>query len=102
VKGLPILHGATLEDAEYVGMAQLVKVISDGSEAPGTLLDRCSQEFMRIFRKSDLILAKGQGNYESLSGENRPIFFLLRATCPVIAEDIQCGVGELILKAQLN
>ena len=102
VKGLPILHGATLEDAEYMGMAQLVKVISDGSEAPGTLLDRCSQEFMRIFRKSDLILAKGQGNYESLSGENRPIFFLLRATCPVIAEDIQCGVGELILKAQLN
>jgi uncharacterized protein with ATP-grasp and redox domains len=102
VRGLPIIHGATLEDAEHVGMTQLVRVISDGSEAPGTLLDRSSQKFINIFEKSDLILAKGQGNYESLSGENRPIFFLLRAKCPVIAEDIQCGVGELVLKAQLN
>jgi uncharacterized protein with ATP-grasp and redox domains len=101
VKGLPVLYCATVEDAEYVGMPQLVKVISDGSEVPGTLLDRCSREFIRIYRKSDLILAKGQGNYESLSEENRP-FFLLRAECPVIAEDIQCDVGELVLKAQLN
>jgi uncharacterized protein with ATP-grasp and redox domains len=102
VKGFPILHGATMEDAEYVGMSQLVKVISNGSEAPGTLLDRCSQEFLHTYQQSDLILAKGEGNYESLSEENRPIFFSLQVKCPVIAEDIHCGVGELILKAQLN
>ena len=102
VRGLPILNDVTMEDAEYVGMAQLVKVISNGSEAPGTLLNRCSKEFINKFKKSDLILSKGQGNYESLSRENRPIFFLLNAKCPVIAEDIHCDIGDNILKYQSN
>jgi uncharacterized protein with ATP-grasp and redox domains len=98
VRGLPILNDVTMEDAEYVGMAQLVKVISNGSEAPGTLLNRCSEEFVSKFRKSDLVLSKGQGNYESLSRENRPIFFLLNVKCPVIAEDVHCKIGDIILK----
>jgi uncharacterized protein with ATP-grasp and redox domains len=97
VRGLPILNDVTMEDAEYVGMAQLVKVISNGSEAPGTLLNRCSGEFVSRFRKSDLVLSKGQGNYESLSRENRPIFFLLNVKCPVIAEDVHCKIGDIVL-----
>jgi uncharacterized protein with ATP-grasp and redox domains len=100
VRGSPILNDATMEDALFVGMDKLVNMISNGSDAPGTILTRCSEEFLKIYRKSDLILAKGQGNYESLSGENRPIFFLLNVKCPVIAEDIHCDVGELVLKAQ--
>jgi hypothetical protein len=100
VRGWPILNDVTMEDAEYVGMAQLVSVISNGSEAPGTLLDRCSEEFVSRFRKSDLILSKGQGNYESLSRENRPIFFLLNVKCPVIAQDIHCEIGDIVLKCE--
>ena len=102
VRGLPILNDVTMEDAEYVGMAQLVKVISNGSEAPGTLLNLCSEEFISKFKKSDLILSKGQGNYESLSRENRSIFFLLNVKCPVIAEDVRCQIGDIILKFQSN
>jgi uncharacterized protein with ATP-grasp and redox domains len=100
VRGWPILNDVTMEDAEYVGMAQLVKVISNGSDAPGTLLNRCSEEFVSRFSKTDLILSKGQGNYESLSRENRPIFFLLNVKCPVIAEDVHCGIGDIVLKCQ--
>jgi hypothetical protein len=77
-------------------------VISNGSEAPGTLLNRCSEEFVSRFRKTDLILSKGQGNYESLSKENRPIFSLLNVKCPVIAKDIHCDIGEIVLKYQSN
>ncbi len=102
VRGLPILNDVTMEDAEYVGMAQLVKVISNGSEAPGTLLNRCSEEFVSRFRKSDLILSKGQGNYESLSREKRPIFFLLNVKCPVIAQDTHSDIGDIILKSKEN
>jgi hypothetical protein len=102
VRGLPILNDVTMEDAEYVGMAQLVKVISNGSEAPGTLLNQCSEEFVSRFRKTDLILSKGQGNYESLCRENRPIFSLLNVKCPVIAKDIHCDIGEIVLKCQSN
>jgi uncharacterized protein with ATP-grasp and redox domains len=102
VRGFPIINDATMEDAHFVGMDKVVRLISNGFDAPGTLLDRCSEEFLNKYQKSDLILSKGQGNYESLSGENRPIFFLLQVKCPVIAEDIHCDIGELVLKAQLN
>ena len=87
---------------EGIQRKALNSVFPDGFDAPGTLLDRCSEEFLKHYKSSDLILSKGQGNYESLSGENRPIFFLLNVKCPVIAEDIHCDVGELVLKAQSN
>ena len=100
VRGFPILNDVTMEDAHFVGMNKVVNVISNGFDAPGTLLNRCSEEFLKKYQKSDLILSKGQGNYESLSGENRPIFFLLQVKCPVIAEDIHCNIGDIILKSQ--
>jgi uncharacterized protein with ATP-grasp and redox domains len=102
VRGFPILNDVTVEDAHFVGMDKVVKVISNGFDAPGTLLDRCSEEFLKNYKTSDLILSKGQGNYESLSEQHRSIFFLLNVKCPVIAEDIHCNVGELVLKAQSN
>jgi damage-control phosphatase, subfamily I len=102
VRGFPILNDVTMEDARFVGLDRVVKVISNGFDAPGTLLDRCSEEFLKHYETSDLILSKGQGNYESLSEEHRPIFFLLNVKCPVIAGDILCHVGDLVLKAQSN
>jgi uncharacterized protein with ATP-grasp and redox domains len=102
VRGFPILNDVTLEDAQYVKMTELVTVVPNGSEAPGTLLNRCSEEFLMRYQKSDLILSKGQGNYESLSRENRPIFSLLKVKCTVIAEDIHCRIGDIILKFQSN
>jgi uncharacterized protein with ATP-grasp and redox domains len=102
VRGFPILNDVTMEDAYFVGMDKLVHVISNGFDAPGTLLGRCSEEFFKHYQTSDLILSKGQGNYESLSEENRPIFFLLNVKCSVIAEDINCHVGDIVLKSQTN
>jgi uncharacterized protein with ATP-grasp and redox domains len=102
VRGFPILNDVTLEDAKYVKMTELVTVVPNGSEAPGTLLNRCSEELLMRYQKSDLILSKGQGNYESLSKENRPIFFLLKVKCPVIAGDVHCRIGDIILKFQSN
>jgi uncharacterized protein with ATP-grasp and redox domains len=102
VRGFPILNDVTREDAHFVGMDKVVKVISNGFDAPGTLLDRCSEEFLKNYKTSDLILSKGQGNYESLSEQHRPIFFLLNVKCSVIAGDILCNVGDLVLKARPN
>jgi len=102
VRGFPILNDVTMGDAHFVGLDKVVKVISNGFDAPGTLLDKCSEEFVKYYKTSDLILSKGQGNYESLSGENRPIFFLLNVKCPVIAEDVHCDVGDLVLKGGSN
>jgi uncharacterized protein with ATP-grasp and redox domains len=97
VRGSPVINDATVADAEASGMADLAEVIDSGSDAPGTILAECSDEFRRRFEQADLVLAKGQGNYETLSDAEKPIFFLLKAKCPVIARDIGCPAGSLVL-----
>jgi len=100
VKDKPIINDALMEDALFCGINKVARVISSGSDAPGTLLKYCSPEFIRIYQKAELIISKGQGNYESLSEENKPIFFLFMAKCPVIAKDIGCEVGDMVLKGR--
>lgn len=98
VKGKPVINDATMEDAELAGLTEMVEVIDSGSDAPGTILESCSQAFRDRFEDADLIIAKGQGNYETLSDADKNIFFILKAKCPVIARDLGCEVGEMILR----
>ena len=98
VRGKPIINDALIEDAIFCGINKVAKVISSGSDAPGTILKHCSPEFIELFQKAELIISKGQGNYESLSEEDKSIFFLFKAKCPVIAKDIGCEVGDMVLK----
>ena len=98
VKGAPIINDATIEDAEFAGLTEMVEVIDNGSDVPGTILETCSQTFRERFEDADLIIAKGQGNYETLSDADKDIFFILKAKCPVIARDLGCEVGEMILQ----
>lgn len=98
VRGSPVINDATLEDAEEAGLTQLVQVIDNGSDAPGTLVGDCSEAFQRHFADADLIIAKGQGNYETLRESSKQIYFLLRVKCPVIARDIGCPLGRMVLQ----
>ena len=98
VKGFPVINDATMIDAEAAGLTERVEVIDNGSDAPGTILYGCSDPFLRRFNKADLIIAKGQGNYETLSEAEKDIFFMLKAKCPVIARDLGCEVDSLVLR----
>jgi uncharacterized protein with ATP-grasp and redox domains len=98
VKAAPIINDATMEDAQIVGLTDIVTVIDNGSDAPGTILGDCSEAFRRRFNKADLVIAKGQGNYETLSDVNKDIFFILKSKCPVIARHLGCEIGEMILR----
>ncbi len=98
VKGSPVINDATIQDAVIAGLPKIVDVIDNGSDAPGTILESCSHSFKDRFKSADLIIAKGQGNYETLSDIDTNIFFILKAKCPVIARDLGCEVGEMILR----
>lgn len=104
VRGTPVINDATEEDAHFAGLDKITNIISNGSDAPGTILEECSKEFRTIFKKSDLIIAKGQGNYETLNEVNtKNIFFLFMVKCPVIAHDAKCRVGDnVVWKLPLN
>jgi uncharacterized protein with ATP-grasp and redox domains len=97
VKKSPVINDATREDAAAAGLTDLVEVVDNGSDAPGTILDQCSLSFQRRFAEADLVIAKGQGNYETLNNVRREVFFLLKVKCRVIARDIGCPVGRIVL-----
>jgi len=98
VRGGPVIDDATMEDARFVGMTDLVRVIDTGVAFPGTVPEASSGEFLDYYTGADLILSKGQGNYESLSDEDKNIFFLLQTKCRVVADKIGCGVGDIVLR----
>lgn len=97
IRGAPVINDATRVDAQAVGLDEIVEVIDNGSDAPGTLLDDCSQEFRRRFAEADLIIAKGQGNFESLNDQPGNIFFLFKVKCPMVANHILQPIGTQVL-----
>lgn len=100
VRESPIINDATLYDALSVGLDGAATIISSGSDAPATILSQCSQEMLGLYHSADVIISKGQGNYESLSSEHVNIFFLLKAKCQLVARQLGVNVGDAILMKQ--
>ena len=93
VRGKPVINDSIEQDAYLVGIDQYAQIISNGDGSLGTVLERTSKAFQEIYDSADLILSKGQANYESLSdARDKNIYFLLMTKCSVIAENI--GVPE--------
>lgn len=105
-----ILNDATMADAEASGILQLCTVMKSGTKCPGTPFELCNEEVQEAFRTSDIIISKGQGNFETLSDEDAPIFFMMTVKCNVVAQHISVmknvpqerlqGKGEMILMRQ--
>lgn len=100
VKGGPIVNDATMVDAMNVGMVDLVRVIDNGHDAQGTVLHACSEAFQQAFEAADLIISKGQANFETLSHRtDKVIYYLLRAKCHSVAQAIGCQKMDYVLNA---
>ena len=98
VRGAAVINDATLADAHAVGVDEVVEVIDNGSDAPGTILDDCSPDFRRRFADADVIIAKGQANYETKSEAGPRVFCLLQIKCLVIARDLGAPVGGVVVR----
>jgi uncharacterized protein with ATP-grasp and redox domains len=93
----PIINDATVDDALYAGLDEFATVISSGSIYPGTILDECSSEFIKLYKNADLIISKGQGNFETLLPiADERIFFLLRIKCDTMAKLAGQKKGDLV------
>lgn len=98
VRGSAIINDVTEEDAKFVGLDKLATVISNGDSMPGTFLEDTAPAFQELFSEVDLIISKGQGNFEGLYQINRPIFFLLTAKCEVVANVLGVSKGAFIIQ----
>lgn len=99
VRDSAVLNDVTLKEATEVGITDVAKLISNGDDAPSTLLHRVSPEFKSVYDSVDLIISKGMGNFEGLMDENDPrLFFLLMIKCPVIGHKIGASKGDFVVK----
>ncbi len=101
VRGEPIVNDATLEDAKAVGLTDLCEVIDTGGPMLGLLVDKASETFRERLRSADVVISKGQGNFESIPDEPFPavpVYFLLMAKCRPVAEELGVEVGDYVAK----
>lgn len=103
VRGGEVLNDATMEDAVQVGLNQLdgIRVMGNGDRLAGTDIDRISPEAKEALLTADLILAKGQGNYETLRGCGLPIYYAFLCKCRFFADrfDVPTYTGMLVREA---
>lgn len=106
VKEKPVINDALYPDAQISELPPYCRIITNGTGCPGTPLSQCSGDFKKYFHAADLIISKGQGNFETLSENDTPIFFLLTIKCDVVARhitekanrhDITAENGDMIL-----
>jgi len=95
-----IINDATVADATLAGVHLHARLISTGASTPGTILEECSSRFRDVFDRADVIIAKGQGNFETLTELNRDgrIFMLFTVKCPVAAQHLGASMGDMVVK----
>jgi len=98
VKGEPVINDSTLKDALESGLTRICQVIDNGSDAVGTILAWTSSTFQDTFNNAQLVISKGQGNFETLIGIQKNIFFLFQSKCNVVSKELGLSRGSMLLK----
>ncbi len=98
VKRGPIINDSTIEDADYVGLSDIVRIIDTGSDGIGVKWDSVSDEFKAEYEAADLIISKGQGNFETMCDTKKEIFFLLKAKCDSVADMLGVRFNDIVFK----
>lgn len=97
VRGRPIINDVTLLEANELGIDEVATVVDSGVPTPGLDYDYASEDFMKLYRSMDLVIAKGMGNYECLEAvKDKRIFHLFKVKCDVVAHDVGEALGSLI------
>ena len=98
VRGAPIINDATMDDALLINLDAIASVIDNGDRAPATVLHNVSKEMKKYYDNADLIISKGQGNFETLHNEEKLIYFMFRIKCPIIAKELNLTESGMVLK----
>lgn len=104
VRGKPVLNDATMVDAEQIGLTEEFFVMGNGSGVAGTSLEKISQQAKDLIDNADLIISKGQGNFETLRMCGKNIYYIFLCKCEMFAN--QFGVprftGMIVNEKQCN
>ncbi len=96
VKSGPVLNDITIDDVYSTGIENTAEIIETGSSSLGIIWEDVSDMFKDIYKKADIVIAKGHANIETLDDADREIFFLLKAKCNVVAEELGVPVNSFV------
>jgi len=102
VKSAPVINDVTVDEAVDSGLDKVASIMPNGTAIPGTVLSKCSDEFREISNTADVVISKGQGNFETLNEEQRKIWFLFQVKCPIIAKHYRFSLGDWLLLEKGN
>lgn len=97
-KEKPILNDVTLDDLKKLDINQSFTLVSTGSDLPGNQEKSFKKEFLPVYKNADIVISKGQGNFEGLFESSRPIYFALMAKCPYLASFLKAPEKSMIFK----
>ena len=97
VRGVPVLNDATIDDARQIGLTETVEVVGNGSTIAGTCLEDLSKEALEVVQNADVIISKGQGNFETLYGCGLNVYFLFMCKCTLFANRFHKNLFEGML-----
>lgn len=98
VKASPVLNDVTAADAQQTGLTDICRVIDNGSDGIGTILEWTSKKFQQQYREAELVISKGQGNFETLIGDAKKTYFLFQSKCDVVSKELGLSPGSMLLK----
>lgn len=98
IKGGPISNDALLQDAQEAGIEKIARLMTTGQAEIGLRLEAAPPELQEFWAQADLIISKGQGNFETLSEAKGNLFFLLKAKCLPVARELGVSQGALVLQ----
>lgn len=98
VRSGPAINDIIMEDAVYIGIDKYADIIESGSTYAGTIISKSTPEFISVYNKCDIIISKGQGNFETLEAEKeKDIFFVFKVKCSVVSNHTGLETGSLVL-----
>ncbi|EOS22881.1 hypothetical protein C806_03502 [Lachnospiraceae bacterium 3-1] len=102
VRGAPVLNDATYIDAKAVGLTEIASVIPNGTDVPGTPLDQVNETALTWIESADLCIAKGQGNFETLRGCGKNVFYLFLCKCELFVRKFRVGRFTPVLSNEIR
>jgi len=98
VRSGPAINDILKEDAEYIGIGEIAEIIETGSTYAGTVISASDSDFVKVYEDSDIVISKGQGNFETLEMEKgQNIFFIFKVKCSVVSDHSGLPVNSLVL-----
>ena len=97
VKGSPVINDATMKDAIETGLLEICQVVDNGSDAIGTIIQWASQDFRALYKSAPFVISKGQGNFETLLGDDKEISFLFQSKCDVVSSKLGVRKDSMII-----